>query len=137
MFNQKYFLVMNPACRSGRGKKTFNKILSAFEKKGLTFDYKETQGCEDATHITANAIKNSWNNIISVGGDGTICEVLNGFFIEPYLNKKARLGIIHVGTSPDFNRYHNIPVNVESAIKTIISGKSKTISKFIVLFPAA
>jgi len=124
---QKYYLIMNPTCRSGRGKKTFRKILSIFESKGLTFDYKLTQGYEDATFIAAEAIKNGWNNIIAVGGDGTICEVLNGFFIEPDISRKAKLGVIHVGTSPDFNRYHNIPVNFEKAIDTIIKGESSLI----------
>lgn len=123
----RYYLVMNPSSKSGKGKKTCEKILSIFTAKKITFDYKMTNGQEEAISIAEEAIKNNWNVIVAVGGDGTISEVISGFFSNIPDGHKAKLGVLHIGTSPDFNRYHNIPVNLNSAINTLLEGKSRLI----------
>ncbi|MBL7131473.1 MAG: YegS/Rv2252/BmrU family lipid kinase [Candidatus Omnitrophica bacterium] len=123
----KYYLVMNPTSNSGRAKKVCEKILSAFESRQLEFDYKMTREPEEAVFISAEAIKKGWDVIVAVGGDGTICEVISGFFLNGSVDSKVKLGVLHIGTSPDFNRYHNIPTKLEEAIDTLIKGKAKLI----------
>ena len=86
-----------------------------------------TSGPEEATAYAEEGIKQGWDVIVAVGGDGTICEVISGFFTDPSYARKAKLGVWHVGTSPDFNRYHNIPVKPDKAIEVLLSKKTKII----------
>ncbi len=127
MAGARYYLIMNPSSGSGRGRRVCERILSVFNNKELEFDYKITQGPEEATFISAKAIKHNWDVVVAVGGDGTICEVISGFFSNGLSSHNAKLGVLHVGTSPDFNRYHNIPLNLDRAIDVLSQGKSKLI----------
>lgn len=122
----RYYLIMNPACRSGRGRRHFGRIIASFQALGES-EYHYTNGYEDATHACHKAIEQDYDVIVAVGGDGTINEVLNGFFIKEDYSAKAKLGVVHVGTSPDFNKYHNIPMDIDQAIDVIAKGKTKKI----------
>ena len=43
------------------------------------------------------------------------------------LGSKPKVGILHIGTSPDFNKYHNIPTKLEDAVTVLIEGKTNII----------
>jgi len=117
---------MNPTCHSGRGRRHFDRIISSFRALGET-EVHYTSGYEDATLSCVAAIEQGFDVIVAVGGDGTINEVLNGFFYEKDRSSKAKLGVVHVGTSPDFNLCHKIPTDIDDAIKVIGTGKTKKI----------
>jgi YegS/Rv2252/BmrU family lipid kinase len=117
---------MNPTCRSGRGQWYFERIIFSFRALGET-EFHYTSGYEDATRACSAAIDDGYDVIVAVGGDGTINEVLNGFFYGGDKGDKAALGVVHVGTSPDFNKYHKIPTDVDEAIKAIGAGKTREI----------
>jgi len=122
-----YFLVMNPSSRSGKAKNTCERILSEFRNRELKFDYRMTKGPDEATTYSREAIKNGWDVIVAVGGDGTICEVISGFFKDSKQINNAKLGVLHIGTSPDFNRCHHIPVKLDKAIEVLLNNKTKLI----------
>ncbi len=121
-----YYLIMNPTCHSGRGHRHFERIISSFRVLGET-QIHYTSGYEDATFSCSAAIEQGYDVIVAVGGDGTINEVLNGFFYEKDSSSKAKLGVVHVGTSPDFNLYHKIPTDIDEAIEVIGKGRAKKI----------
>ena len=120
-----YFLIYNPTSKQGKSKKKWDKILRMFQKQGADFDYRLTKKEEDATHLASKAVEENWDVIVSVGGDGTISEVITGLLKKEELEARPKLGILHVGTSPDFNRYHNIPTDIENAVETIFNGNTK------------
>jgi diacylglycerol kinase family enzyme len=71
-----------------------------------------TSGPSHAIDITREAIRDGADAVIAVGGDGTLHEVVNGFFWEGkpvgYLSGEASrstaLGLIPLGTGSDFAR---------------------------------
>jgi YegS/Rv2252/BmrU family lipid kinase len=121
----RYFLIYNPTSKQGRSKKKWEKILGMFEREKVEFDYRLTEGEDDATHLSSKAAEEGWDVVVSVGGDGTISEVITGIFRKEELEKRPKLGVLHVGTSPDFNRYHGIPTNIEEAVAAVLRGKTK------------
>jgi len=149
MPQNKYFLIMNPTARSGRAKKSCQAILSLLKEKGAFFDFRWTEKSADAITLAQEAARSNYETVVAVGGDGTICEVISGLFtpLEVRTNGAAitsgdllltgfkeettlprpKLGIIHVGTSPDFNKYHHIPTNAKEAIEVLLKGKTKFI----------
>src|SRR2546427_4291882 len=65
----------------------------------------ETKAPGHAIVLTRQAIKRGARTIIAVGGDGTINEVVNGFFEdEKMISADAELSIVPRGTGSDFVR---------------------------------
>jgi predicted polyphosphate/ATP-dependent NAD kinase len=76
-------LVVNPTSSGGStGKdweRQFAKIKEAFDKEPkLVF----TEKSGDGTTLTKDLLNKGYQNIVAIGGDGTINEVANGFFLE-------------------------------------------------------
>jgi diacylglycerol kinase (ATP) len=68
----------------------------------------ETKAPGHAIELTRDAIKQGARTIIAVGGDGTVNEVVNGFFEnERIIAMDAELAIISRGTGSDFSRILN------------------------------
>ncbi len=122
----KYFLIYNPTSRQGKSKDDFRKIVSILESKKVDFEYVLTTRKDEAIDLASSISKNIFDVVVPVGGDGTICEVITGLMFQP---RRVRpiMGALHIGTSPDFNRYHQIPNRIEEAIEVLLSGKTKEI----------
>lgn len=93
----KYVFIINPAS----GKTDYDKIKENIIKTLENEEYEiyETNAPKEATEI-ASRFKNEENTIVySVGGDGTLNEVVNGI-----AEGKCKLGIIPTGSGNDFYR---------------------------------
>jgi diacylglycerol kinase (ATP) len=68
-------------------------------------DFACTQGTLHAMSLAREALSRGYDRIIAVGGDGTLNEVLNGFFDDGNpCCPEAALGYIPNGTGADFSR---------------------------------
>ena len=129
----KYFLVMNPTARSGAARKDCLRIIDILKSRNVVFEYQMTSRKDEAIEISQQATQKDYDVIVAVGGDGTICEVITGMLRENGgCNKK--LGVLHVGTSPDFNRHCQIPVKLNEAVDALFLGKSKEVDVGKVMF---
>ena len=93
----KYVFIINPAS----GKTDYDKIKQNIMKtlENENYEIYETKAPKEATEI-ASRFKNEENTIVySVGGDGTLNEVVNGI-----AKGKCKLGIIPTGSGNDFYR---------------------------------
>jgi YegS/Rv2252/BmrU family lipid kinase len=120
----KYLLIYNPTSRSGKSKKDFERILSGFNNRTANFDYVLTSKKDDAIELAKNA--RGFDSVVALGGDGTICEVITGLMHQPE-TIRPKFGVVHIGTSPDFNRYHNLPVDIDGALDILLNGKTRKI----------
>ena len=68
----KVFLVVNPRSGNGRTGKHFDEIAQAVRAAVGGFEHAFTTRPLDATEITRRALRDGFNVIASVGGDGTI-----------------------------------------------------------------
>jgi len=124
----KYLLIMNPGSKGGKSEKKFKQIHSLMQKYGLNYQFKETSKLDDASDFCIEGHNSGYDAIVAVGGDGTINKVLNRFYkSDGTLRSKAVMGVIYTGTSPDFCKSYNIPVETEKAVKLISVGKTKKI----------
>lgn len=126
MPDKKYLLIMNPTAHSGKASKQCEKIISILKNKNVDFDFKYTQNKFQAVDIAKDS-RNNYAVVVAVGGDGTISEVITGLLNNNEFGSKPKLGVIHIGTSPDFNKYHSIPTKMDAAIEVILMGKTKLI----------
>ena len=124
---RKYFLVCNPSSNNFQSKKKIANYMKLLNKKKIDFDHAFTLKRYDGTHITKKALASGYNTIVAVGGDGTINEVINGFFDNFGNAHNALLGILYSGTSPDFCKYHQLPLIPEKAIDHLLRSNVKKI----------
>ncbi|MGO1820034.1 MAG: diacylglycerol/lipid kinase family protein, partial [Senegalia sp. (in: firmicutes)] len=83
----------------------------------------QTKNAGDAENIAKEKGKD-YELVISLGGDGTLHEVINGLGA---IKKPPIIGVLPAGTCNDFARGLNIPLKLEDAAEKIIEGKIKNI----------
>jgi YegS/Rv2252/BmrU family lipid kinase len=119
MSQKPWFAIVNPASANGKTRKVWPKIYKKLVEHGIEVDYAYTNGPEEATAITREALK-TYTQIISVGGDGTLNEVVNGFFDnQKPLNPEASLAYLFQGTGGDFPRIFNQKRDLPSFIEIL------------------
>lgn len=92
----KHIFIVNPVSGKGMTLKTADRIKKVCEEEKLDYEIHYTEYPKEATKI-ARKYRFSKNIIYSVGGDGTLNEVLNGI-----VGTKNLLGIIPSGSGNDF-----------------------------------
>lgn len=124
--NQKELIVIvNPNAGKCRGEKDWNLISSLLTNEGLHFDFRFTEKKGHAMRLAAEAVNKGYRKIITVGGDGTLNEVVNGVFMNTACKTtEVTLGIIPVGTGNDWGKMFGIPHDYPGAIKII--GENRT-----------
>lgn len=87
-----------------------------------------TKGSLDATRLTREALREGVTQIVAVGGDGTVNEVVNGFFEEGALIKpQATLSMLMSGTGGDFRKTFRLPASLPEQVERIARGDARPI----------
>jgi diacylglycerol kinase (ATP) len=126
----KVHVIVNPFSARGRTEKKWSTIQSALREHFREFKYVFTEKPRQATEIARELIKDGFDLIIGVGGDGTLNEISSGFFSDysgKVINQDASLGIIPSGTGSDFLRFMKVPREFAKSAALIKNSKIKKI----------
>ncbi|HSG68259.1 MAG TPA: diacylglycerol kinase family protein [Bacteroidales bacterium] len=120
----RWLVVVNPNAGSRKGEKDWPEIRSLLDGSGFAFDHVFTKNRRHAIEVTASMINSKgYRNIIVVGGDGTLNEVVNGVFMQTkYSPGDILIGMIPVGTGNDWCRMYKIPMQYRQAVEIISKG---------------
>lgn len=108
----KPFLVVNPQSAGGATQRHFDSIAQAVRNAVGECGHAFTERPLHAVELTRKALSEGHDLVIAVGGDGTINEVVNGFFAEPRspddpprpLKPGAAFAVLPRGTGGDLRR---------------------------------
>jgi YegS/Rv2252/BmrU family lipid kinase len=130
-------LVVNPTSgggSTGRGWQELYNQLRETLGKGPKVAFTEKPG--DGTTLTRYFLKKGVKQVIAVGGDGTINEVANGFFIvdkkgspgkrSPFIkpiNPEATMGLLPRGTRNVLARSLDYPAEVTECCRNLVTGE--------------
>jgi diacylglycerol kinase (ATP) len=122
-------VVINPSAGNGKAKKEAQSLLQKIKSSSdFELDIAFTKGKNDATLFTRNAILDGASMVIAVGGDGTVNEVVNGFFLEGKpINPLCELGVINCGTGGGYARTLKNPHPVGLQIEQLLQPGIKTL----------
>ena len=121
--NIKWFVVVNPTSGSGKGLTDFPLISKLLRDNNIHHEAVFTEHKHHATALTVQAIDSGYRNIIVVGGDGTLHEVVNGLFIQQRVDpSEVTIAVISAGTGNDWLRMFGIPTRYSEAIRAIKEG---------------
>ncbi len=117
---KEWLVVVNPNAGIGKVRKDWYKISRILDRQGFDYHAVFTREPLHATELVEEHIGQGFRQIISVGGDGTMNEVVNGIFRQQHVpTTEITVGMISVGTGNDWIRTHNIPVDYEKAIEIL------------------
>ena len=112
--------IVNPMAGSGKCMKHWKTYLKERVSLFPNHEISYTVRPREATDITRTALRFGFEKIIAVGGDGTLNEVVNGFFEGGELiSPNAFLGMLPLGTGADFPINFSYPSRKEDIFKVL------------------
>lgn len=112
-------VIINPSSGKEQATEYEEQIRETLQDAYSEITVKYTEGEGDATRFAKEAAENNYDFVVSLGGDGSVNETVNG--LAPF-NNPPKLGIIPMGTVNDLARSLNIPMKPVDAIKLLVSG---------------
>jgi YegS/Rv2252/BmrU family lipid kinase len=110
-------LVINPTSASGSTQHNLDLVRRELRAHRISFDEHMTRCRGDATLATRYAFAGGESRVIAVGGDGTLNEVVSGYFDasgQP-INNEGAIGLLPSGTGSDFRRSLGFATITEAA----------------------
>ncbi|MFC2156347.1 diacylglycerol/lipid kinase family protein, partial [Acidobacteriota bacterium] len=102
-------------------------VEDAFNKRDVEFELRLTDYPEHAVEIIRETDFGAYDGIVAAGGDGTLFEVINGYYKNPS-DIKIPLGILPVGTGNAFARDLELDVSRwEEAVDIIAHQKPRNV----------
>ena len=115
--------IVNPTSGGGRAGREWASIESWLPSTGMSFEVAMTERSMHAIEIAEEAVRRSRPVVVAVGGDGTLNEVVNGFFHNGApIPTTSRLAMVPIGTGGDFRRTLGIPLDHRAAVDVITKG---------------
>lgn len=119
---KKYLFIVNPIAGKGKALELVPKIRESFDKEKVEYRIKVTKEKGEGEKLAKEGIKEGFNHIIAVGGDGTAYEVVNGIREEDVV-----LGILPSGTGNDFARMLMLPKEYNEILEIIKASRKRKI----------
>jgi len=120
--------IVNPNSANGTTAKRWPQMQKTLKTLLGEFAFDFTTGPNTATFLTRQALKDGFEMVVGVGGDGTVNEIVNGFFEnDTPINPDAVFGIIERGTGCDFIKATGIPKDETQAMELLKGKKTKRI----------
>ena len=115
--------IYNPIAGKGRSAAFRAALESRLARLNVPHAFHETHGRGDAVRLARELTRDAAGpvDIVAMGGDGTLNEVLNGL-ADP---AAARLGIVPCGSGNDFAAVAGIPATPEGALELLLNGRAK------------
>ena len=117
-----YYFIVNLHGGSGKAQRTWDAVEATLHANHIAYKTANTENDNGASSLARRilSLERGIINLVIVGGDGTINEVLNGIAREDFA--RVRFGVIPTGSGNDFARGAGIPCNApEQALMRILN----------------
>ncbi|MBQ8055600.1 MAG: diacylglycerol kinase family lipid kinase [Paludibacteraceae bacterium] len=124
----KWAVIANPHKGNWIKNRQWGKIECYLKEKQIDFQVFFTEYAGHPRVIAKNLVEQGYKNILVVGGDGTLNEVVNGIFsVNGVDSTQINIAVIPKGTGNDWARFWNIKGNSEKIIEALEKGYLETI----------
>ncbi len=125
--NRRLLLVHNPRAGNGRGGRLLADIEERFRSRGCDVDVYSTRRTGHAADLVRDAHLGDYDGIVAAGGDGTVHEVVTGYFRNPSRDGMP-IGIIPNGTGNAFAREMGLlGSDWKKAVDAIVQGETRSV----------
>lgn len=120
-------LVYNPRAANGRAAKTLEGVRALFSARDVDTDVVLTEAPGHATKVVQRIDFGGYDGVVAGGGDGTLFEVVNGWFLNRG-ERKPPIGVLPVGTGNAFSRDIDLGTGaVERSVELIADGSHRSV----------
>lgn len=120
-----YYAIVNRTAGGGRCKKLAPDALSELRSRGVTLEVVYTEAPKHGAELAKAAAKRGARRFLSVGGDGTASEMVNGL-LAAGVSRECELAMLPLGTGNSFLRDFGV-TDLQAAATVIAEGESKPI----------
>ena len=124
-------VIVNPIAGAGRTAKKWPQIMGLLKSIGLRFEYDLTEAPGHAIELAKSAAKKGYELVVSVGGDGTINEIVNGLYNAGNI-RDVTLGIISTGAGADYIRTIGIHRHYKEACHCLMNSRKLVVDLGVV-----
>jgi YegS/Rv2252/BmrU family lipid kinase len=123
--DQHWYAIINPAAGNGRSYQRWDILRQALEEKQIRFTETISKYRGHVAELAGAAILDGFTHFLSIGGDGSHHELINGL-----LNHKSDqraipvVAILSAGSGNDWARTHNISADIADCLEAIEAGKT-------------
>ncbi|MGM7703019.1 diacylglycerol/lipid kinase family protein [Pseudalkalibacillus sp. Hm43] len=121
---KKAMIIVNPSSGKEEAEANQHKVEEVLRNKGYDVIVKLTKKQLDAMEFARTSCEEAFDVVVSMGGDGTLNETVNGLADQKHCPK---FGIIPMGTVNDFARALHIPTKFEDALGLIQQGETRAV----------
>ncbi len=111
--------IVNRIAGTGACERLFGEAERILKEKGVKYSVLFTEREGHAVELAKQAVANGERFIVSVGGDGTLNEIVSVIWQHP----EIRLGIFPFGTGNDFASALGIPGEPDKAVELLLNGQ--------------
>lgn len=121
---QPYLAIINPRAGGGRCGRSVDRVLAELSARGVALEAARTTHPGHAIEIARQGYADGYRRFISIGGDGTAYEIINGVFPQPPGAERIRLAFLPLGTGNSFLRDFS-KRGLEHATRALIDDRSR------------
>jgi len=125
--NRKIIFLVNPISGNTKKELLLQEVKIAMEKNACYFEIIATNAAGDYNFIIDKIEKESITDIVIIGGDGTVNQVVNAL-----KDTNVNFGIIPVGSGNGLALAAGISRNSKKAIELILKGKASPVDAFLI-----
>lgn len=125
-------VIVNPVSAGGATGRNWPELRSALDRVLERWDTEFTLKRDDATRLARKAVADGYEMIVSVGGDGTMNEVVTGLLAEghgglqPAVTRPGVvIGSVRAGTGGDFARLQGLPHHLPESVAHLAGDATK------------
>ena len=118
-------VIINPTTLKGKSIKYWKTLATSLIYDGYEFVEWHTNHKSNAVDITVDLLKEGNRQLMIVGGDGTLNEVVNGVMKSGISSHEVTLCLIPSGTGNDWARNHKIKRDIKVISSLLTSGNTK------------
>lgn len=117
-----WHIIANPNALSKKRTAYKDFFLQQFDLHHIKYTFHVANGQCQGMQLAEKLCREGNRHFMLIGGDGTVNEIINGFYNANIDTSELYLAIIPLGTGNDFCRTHHYPFKKEAILQLILDG---------------
>lgn len=117
-----YLFIVNPVAGRGRTKGMWVSLEKQVRGYRLPYEVSVTRGTREAEAFAAQGVKDGFDCVVAVGGDGTAHEVANGILTA---GSRTPVAVVPTGGGNDFCKAIGVPLSPKEALDVLVYGERR------------
>ena len=118
-------IIVNPMAGRGHADRIVPELAAELDALDVDFDLVRTTAVGEGIKLAQDAVADGYDTIVSVGGDGTTNEVVNGLMARANGQPVGTLAAIPAGSGNDFAIMNGMSEDIATACKTLAAGQTR------------